>query len=83
MPYVRSGLYQLVIRVKGFRVCALHGIRAATSFRTAFEVLSICVDITFSESSFLSLAHVPLWLFLLSRHRKTISAAANQMPFCK
>jgi len=24
IPYVRSGLYQLVIRVKGFRVCALH-----------------------------------------------------------
>jgi len=23
------------------------------------------------------------WLFLLSRHRKTISAAANQKPFCK
>jgi len=24
IPYVRSGLYQLVIRVKGFRVCGLH-----------------------------------------------------------
>ena len=24
IPYMRSGLYQLVIRVKGFRVCALH-----------------------------------------------------------
>jgi len=24
IPYVRSGLYQLVIRVKGFRVCTLH-----------------------------------------------------------
>jgi len=27
IPYVRSGLYQLVIRVKGFRVCALHSVR--------------------------------------------------------
>jgi len=28
IPYVRSGLSQLVIRVKGFRVCALHCVRA-------------------------------------------------------
>jgi len=28
IPYVRSGLYQLVIRVKGIRVCALHCVRA-------------------------------------------------------
>jgi len=27
ISYVRSGLYQLVIRVKGFRVCALHCVR--------------------------------------------------------
>ena len=27
IPYVRSDLYQLVIRVKGFRVCALHCVR--------------------------------------------------------
>ena len=31
IPYVRSGLYQLVIRVKGFRVCALRCVRAITS----------------------------------------------------
>ena len=31
IPYVRSGLYQLVIRVKGFRVCALHCEFAITS----------------------------------------------------
>jgi len=28
IPYVRSGLSQLVIRVKGFRVCAFHCVRA-------------------------------------------------------
>ena len=33
------------------------------------------------ESSCVSLAHGPRWLFLLSRHRKAISAAANQKPF--
>ena len=31
IPYVRSGLCQLVIRVKGFRVCALHCDLAITS----------------------------------------------------
>ena len=35
----------------------------------------------FRESSCVSLAHGPRWLFLLSRHRKAISAAANQKPF--
>jgi len=29
----------------------------------------------------LSLAHGPRWLFLLSLHRKGISAAADQKPF--
>jgi len=33
IPYVRSGLYQLVIRVKGIRVCALHCVCAKSSFR--------------------------------------------------
>jgi len=41
------------------------------------------VDTTLRESSFVSLAHGPRWLFLLSRHRKAASAAANQMLFCK
>ena len=36
-----------------------------------------------SVSSFVSLAHGPRWLFLLSRHHKAISAAVNQKPFCK
>ena len=31
IPYVRSGLYQLFIRVKGFRVYALHYVRVITS----------------------------------------------------
>jgi len=31
IPYVRSGLSQLVISVKGFRVCALHCVRAVIS----------------------------------------------------
>ena len=35
----------------------------------------------FRESSCESLAHGPLSLFRLSRHRKAISAAANQKPF--
>ena len=72
--YMRSGLYHLVIRVKGFRVCALHCVHTVTSFSIAFEVLSIGVYITFSESSFVSLAHGPRWLFLLSHHREAISA---------
>jgi len=53
IPYMRSGLYQLVICVKGIRVCALHCVRAVTSIRTAFEVFSIGVDITFRESVWL------------------------------
>ena len=53
----------------------------AQSIRIAFEVLSICVDITFGESSFVPLAHGLRWLLLLLRHRKAISAAANQKPF--
>jgi len=36
IPYMRSGLYQLVIRVKGIRVCALHCVREVTSLRIAF-----------------------------------------------
>jgi len=43
IPYVRSGLYQLVIRVKGIPVCAIHCVREVTSFRIAFEVFSIGV----------------------------------------
>jgi len=39
IPFVRSGLSQLVIRVKGFRVCALHCVRAITSIRIVFEVV--------------------------------------------
>jgi len=35
IPLVRSCLYQLVIRVKEIRVCALHCVRAATSIRIA------------------------------------------------
>ena len=81
IPYVRSGLSQLVIRVKGFRVCALHCGRANDldfafcigSFRRGHHA--------FRESSFVSPAHGPRWRFLLSRHRKTISAAVNQKPF--
>jgi len=42
IPYVRSGLYQLVIRVKGFRVSA-HDL-------DLHSVLSIGVDTTLSES---------------------------------
>ena len=35
----------------------------------------------FRESSCVSLAHGPHWLFLLWRHCEAISAAANQKPF--
>jgi len=42
-----SGLHQLVIRVKGIRVCTLHCVRAVNSFRFAIDVLSIGVDTTF------------------------------------
>jgi len=47
---VRFCLYQLVIRVKGIRVYALHCVRDVTSFRIAFEVLSIGVDTTLTVS---------------------------------
>ena len=64
IPFVRSGLCQLVIRVKGFRVSA-HDL-------DSHSVLSIGVDTTLSrESSCVSLAHGPRGLFLLSCHRKT------------
>jgi len=36
IPFVRFGLYQLVICVKGIRVCALNCVRAVTSIRIAF-----------------------------------------------
>jgi len=36
IPYVRSGLFQLVIRVKGFRVCALHCVCAWPRFAFGF-----------------------------------------------
>ena len=75
IPYVRSGFYQLVIRVKGFRV-------SAHDLDSHYSVLSIGVDTTLSESvECVSLVHGPRWLFLLSRHREAISAAANQKPF--
>ena len=38
IPYVRSGLYEVVTRVEGIRVCALQCVRAVTSIRIAFEV---------------------------------------------
>jgi len=41
IPYVRSGLSQLVIRVIGFHVSPLHCVRANNlDFAFAFEVLS-------------------------------------------
>jgi len=54
IPYVRSGLYQLVIRVKGFRVCALHCVRAnnldfaflhwnLSSWSPRFERVVLCI----------------------------------------
>ena len=71
IPYVRSGLYQLVICVKGFRVCALHCELAIISIRHC--IIRFCHrrgHHAFRESSCVSLAHGPRWLFLLSRHRK-------------
>jgi len=57
-------------------------VHAMTSIAHCFSVLSIGVNTMLSESRvFVSLAHGPRWLFLLSRHRKAISAAANQKPF--
>ena len=47
-PYVRSGLYQLVICVKEIRGCAVYCVREVTSFRIAFEVFG--VDTTLSMS---------------------------------
>jgi len=50
ISYVRSGLYLLVIRVKGFRVCALHCVRANNLDYALHSLLSIGVDTTLSVS---------------------------------
>jgi len=47
IPYVRSGLYQLVIRVKGFRVCALYCVREITSITHCIRFCPVGVDTTF------------------------------------
>ena len=52
-----------------------------TSIRIAFGFVHRHGHHALRESSFVSPAHGPRWLFLLSRHRKAISAAANQKPF--
>jgi len=49
IPYVRSSLYQLVIRVKGFRVCAPLRMRNNLNY-ALHSVLSIGVDTTLSGS---------------------------------
>jgi len=49
--------------------------------RIAFGFVHRRGHYTFRESSFVLLAHGPRWLFLLSRHHKAFSAAANQKPF--
>ena len=48
IPYVRSGLYQLVICVKGIRVCELHWVCAWPRFALRISVLSMGVDTTLS-----------------------------------
>ena len=77
IPYVRSGLYQLVIRVKGFRVSA-HDLDTHCMIRFSPSAWTPRFQ---KKSSCVSLAHGQRWLFLLSRHRKAFSAAANQKPF--
>ena len=83
IPFVMSVLSQLVHSRQGIScVCAPLCPRNDLDFAFAFEVLSCwCGHQAFRESSFVSLAHGPRWLFLLSRHREAISAAANQKPF--
>ena len=66
IPFVRSGLYQLAIRVKGFRV-------SAHDLDSHYSVLSIGVDTTLSERVELCIAS--------ARTTLAVSAAANQMPF--
>jgi len=81
IPYVRFGLYQLVIRVKGIRVCALDCVCEVTSFSHGIRSLVYRRGHhAFSESSCASLGHGPRWLFLLSRQCEAISAAAKQKP---
>jgi len=78
--FVRSGLYELVIRVTGIRVRA--PLRSCSNL--GFALLSKFSAWTprFQWVEFmLSLAHGPTWLFLLSCYRKAISAAANQKSF--
>ena len=71
IPYVRSDLSQLVIRVKGFRACALHCVRANNlDFALHFGFVHRRGHHAFRESSCVSLPHGPRWLFLLSGHRK-------------
>ena len=70
IPYVRSGLYQHVICVKGIRVCALNCVCAWPRFALQFGFVHRRGHHAFSKSSCVSLAHGQRWLFLLSRHRK-------------
>jgi len=66
IPFMRSGLYQLVIRVKRFRVSA-HDLDTHCMIRFCPSAWTPRFQ---KESSCVSLAHGPRWLFLLSRHRK-------------
>jgi len=66
ISFVRSGLYQLVIHVKGFQVSA-HDLDSHCIIRFCPSAWTPRFQ---RESSCVSLAHGPCWLFLLSRHRK-------------
>ena len=62
----------------------MSSIRMAFRFRPSawtprFQGIELCIA-SARISSCVLLAQ-PRWLFLLSRHRKTLSAAANQKPF--
>ena len=82
IPYVRSGLYQLVIRVKGFRVCALHCDLAITlithciirfgpsAWTPRFQRVELCIA---SARTTLAVSAVA--------PSQSFSAAANQKPF--
>ena len=84
IPYVRSGLYQLVIRVKGFRVCALHCDLAITlithciirfgpsAWTPRFQRVELRIASVWTTLAVSAVA--PSWSY-------STSAAANEKPF--
>ena len=81
IPCMRSGLYQLVICVKGFRVCALHCFHIITSITHCIRFCPSAWTPCFQRVEF-GIANVRTTLAIsAAAPSQSYSAAANQMPF--